>query len=610
MNTLLIAASFTGVYIAFVLIRLGVHQRLPLILRRLSLETIPDRAAKRYGDRPLFTCDRSPEWSVPALRGRYPDGTRWSALRIRETTAFLAAVLHGLGVRRGDRVAILKRNHLDVHLFTAGVVRSGGIACPINGGFAADKLCVYLANIGARILVTDVVTLTRMLDEGGGLGPIQTIIIAAERRPFDRDQARLLGLCASATNVSVAWVEDELAKLSSGSAAMPRSGADPTYLVHSSGTTGFPKAVILLNGAQSHAVRGWLSYVHLSPSRDRGLVAVPNNHQAVILTFNSALLLGLPIHWWSGYGREDFEPDVVAAELSRGKYTGFFAFPIAYTLLKEIDWSKHDMRRMRFWASTADAAHAAIERVFVNLGGAFRSIGLPLRGSIYLDAQGSSEVGTPSVIRYLTAYTRKFDRRIGRPGSTPFGPRVRIAVDGHVVRPGDVGRLEVKGSTLLAGYWNNHPMTYAAFQDGWFFTGDVARQERDGNLIQLDREVDVIHTATGPVYSLPMEERLHAHHAVFDVCVYGCRQPDGTQAPAAAVALRKGHESLEAPQLLKQLNELLEPPARLVAIQILPWSEFPIGVTGKTLKRVFRDRTERLPVPERNRPVAQVFLEA
>ena len=74
------------------------------------------------------------------------------------------------------------------------------------------------------------------------------------------------------------------------------------YLVHSSGTTGFPKAVILRNGAQSHAVRGWLCYVHLSRTRDRGYVAVPNNHQAVILTFNSSLLFGLPVHWDSSYG--------------------------------------------------------------------------------------------------------------------------------------------------------------------------------------------------------------------------------------------------------------------------------------------------------------------
>src|ERR1043165_590774 len=141
MTPLLIAGvALVAAYAAFVLARLGVHQRLPLVLGPISLERIPDRAARKHGDRPLFSCDRPPEWSVPALQARYPDATCWSARRIRETAGFLATLLQRVGVRRGDRVAILKRNHLDVHLLTAGVVRSGGIACPINGGFAADKL--------------------------------------------------------------------------------------------------------------------------------------------------------------------------------------------------------------------------------------------------------------------------------------------------------------------------------------------------------------------------------------------------------------------------------------------------------------------------------------
>jgi acyl-coenzyme A synthetase/AMP-(fatty) acid ligase len=374
---------------------------------------------------------------------------------------------------------------------------------------------------------------------------------------------------------------------------MPRGAEDPVYLVHSSGTTGFPKAVILRNGAQSHAVRGWLAYVHLSRSRDRGYVAVPNNHQAVILTFNSSLLLGLPAHWDSSYGLAGFDPAHVVAALSRGRFTAYFGFPITYTQMKAVDLSRHDLSRMRIWASTADATHAAIQRVFVAVGGAFRSIGIPIVGSVYLDAQGSSEVGTPSVIRYVTRFTQRFDRRVGKPGSTPFGPRVRIANDGIVVRHGEVGRLEVKGRTVLNAYWNNHGMTCEAIRDGWFFTGDVARQERDGHLIQLDREVDVIRTAQGPVYSLLIEEAVHQHPAVFDACVYGERLPDGTQAPAAVVALRSG-STLSPSELRSAFNAGLDARQQLSTVDVIDWSEFPIGLTGKTLKRVFRERSDAL----------------
>jgi acyl-CoA synthetase (AMP-forming)/AMP-acid ligase II len=107
------------------------------------------------------------------------------------------------------------------------------------------------------------------------------------------------------------------------------------------------------------------------------------------------------------------------------------------------------------------------------------------------------------------------------------------------VRPGEVGRLEVKGRTVFAGYWNNHALTCEAFRRRLVFHGDVARQEADGHIVQLDREVDVIEARSGPVYSLPIEEKLHVHPAVHDLCVYGARQADGSQAPAAAVALRQ-----------------------------------------------------------------------
>jgi hypothetical protein len=91
---------------------------------------------------------------------------------------------------------------------------------------------------------------------------------------------------------------------------------------------------------------------------------------------------------------------------------------IATPVWRSYGWKKR-------WPTSA-ASHAEIVRRFVGVGGAFRTVGLPITGSVFLDAQGSSEVGTPSVLRYVTRFTRAFDRRVGRPGSTPFGPAIRI----------------------------------------------------------------------------------------------------------------------------------------------------------------------------------------
>ncbi len=594
MIPLLGGLAILAAYLAFVAVRVGVHQRSVLALGSISLDTVPDRAARMYGDKPLFTCDTPVRWDVPALTGRYPDATKWNACRIASTAAFLASMLiEVIGVRRGDRVAIFKENHFDIHLLHVSVVRAGGVACTINGKFSADDLEPYLKNLGSKVLISDVVTLRRVLSAGGTFGDARTIVVAEKKS--DAAQAELLDvLTALAPNVEVIWIEDALRTAAHGSSPVARGRDAPLYLVHSSGTTGFPKAVILTNRAQSHAVRGWLCYVHISRTTDKGYMAVPNNHQAVILTFYGLLLLGVPVHWTCAYDRDGFDAEVVVRELAAGGFTGFFGFPITYTQLARVNIGAHDLSRMRVWASTADASHEAIQRRFVAVGGAFRNLGMPMTGSVYLDAQGSSEVGTPSVLRYITRFTKHFERRIGRPGSTPFGPKVRVVgANGRVVARGEAGRLEVKGKTVFAGYWNNHSLTFGAICDEWFFTGDLVRQERDGHLIQLDREADVIRTPAGPVYSLLIEEKIHKHSAVFDTCVYGARQPDGSQLPVAAIALRPASECHMTPAELKdELNATLTAEEQLARIDIMDWNEFPIGITGKTLKRVFRSRTE------------------
>jgi long-chain acyl-CoA synthetase len=337
-----LATSIVGglvfAYLAFVAIRLGLHQRLPLALSRISLERIPDRAATKYGEAVLFTSDQPCTWEVPALRGRYTNPREWSATRIRSTSGYLATLFQDrLDVSRGDRIAVLKENHLDIHVLIAGIVRAGGIACPINGRFAAAKLDAYLRNLGAKVLISDSVTLLRVLEAGGSFGAVLRIVLAEKKAddPSRRQTAIERSLASAHPRIQVVWLEAALEDVRSEAPAARRGADDPVYLVHSSGTTGFPKAVILENGAQSHAVRGWLCYVHVARGVDKGYLAVPNNHQAVILTFNSLLLLGLRVHWTGAYDREGFDAERTVREMAEGEFTGFFGFPITYTQLIE-----------------------------------------------------------------------------------------------------------------------------------------------------------------------------------------------------------------------------------------------------------------------------------
>ena len=146
---------------------------------------------------PLFTCDRPVGWRVPALSERYPDDASWSAARIESTAGYLATMLREcLDVQRGERVAILKQNHFDIHLLIAGIVRAGAIAVPMNGAFDAGGVSPYLDQVGATILFTDTATLRRLIAEGAGWGVVRTVVIADRPQPAPNCR-RPSALCGS-----------------------------------------------------------------------------------------------------------------------------------------------------------------------------------------------------------------------------------------------------------------------------------------------------------------------------------------------------------------------------------------------------------------------------
>ena len=121
-------------YLLFVCASIGLHERLWLAFGPLSLERIPDVAARKHGDRVLFTSDEPCAWVVPQLAQPSADRSAWSAVRVRATAGYVAGLLRQrFDMQRDARVAILKENHLDMHLLMLGIIRGGGIACPMNG---------------------------------------------------------------------------------------------------------------------------------------------------------------------------------------------------------------------------------------------------------------------------------------------------------------------------------------------------------------------------------------------------------------------------------------------------------------------------------------------
>ncbi|MNQ12592.1 Long-chain-fatty-acid--CoA ligase [compost metagenome] len=568
-HALYIPLALVLAYLGFVIVRLGFCGRLALLA---SWDDRIDRAlefaARRHGERELIELAQPLAWNAER---------HWSAPQLLAMVERLCACWHHLGVIEGDRVAIYKANHFDYFLFSVAAMRIGAIAVPINGKVAADIAAGYMGRMGVKLLISDGEGWQRLAGLGGHALSSTLEQVVLVDAPLQSGQSgdrelHLHGLAAL------------LAQHLPAAPYCRRGPSDPLYIVHTSGTTGVPKGVILRSDGIAQSLRSIMLFNPVS-SADLACIALPLNHQVAHLYLHGALLMGVRCIIDSA-----LEVPGLIHQLQHREPTVFFGFPITYTRLMAAGALDCPLDSVRIWGTTADASHEVQQRAFIPRGSFFTRLGIPRRGSIFVDGLGSSEVGIAALLRIASPWTKRFERRVGR--RTPLGPMIKIAgAEGVAVLRGEVGRLMIKGKSMFGGYWNAHDTYYAATRDGWWFTGDLVREGEDGEIVHLDREADVMHTASGPVYTLPLEEVLLKHPAVLDTCVFAVRErAAGPQLPAAVIALHADAEPISAETLQRQLNRRLPEQQQLVHLWLLDWDEFPIGATGKTLKRQLRER--------------------
>lgn len=574
-----IVAVLLLAYLIYVAVRLGLPLRLSrLHLARPPLTHVLEWAAARRDPTGWIETEAPLSWHAPCHNRPGAQPSRWSAAQAFDTVCRLAGVFAHLGLQPAERVAIYKANEFDLFLFASGAMRAGGIAAPMNANLDPEITARYLDHLGARVLMTDCSNFRRLFDQRDPPRTLRHVIVV---------DAAGADLPSGVVGARVLALESLLRETPAVQRAVPRGGSDPIYIFHTSGTTGVPKGVIVTAGSMAQSLRAVLRFNPVS-RRDLAYFALPLNHQVSHLYLHALFLLGI-----RAILSRDMNPGRALQTLARRRVTIYFGFPITYAGMIQAGIGEYDLSSMRIWGATADPSHEVHQRAFVQTGGFFRQLGVPIRGSVFVDGLGSSEVGIAALLRIVAPWTKTFGRRVGRP--TPGGPKIRIVDEtGAAVAPGCPGRLLITGPCMFAGYWNAHDLLYGATRDGWWFTGDIVRRDASGEYVHLDREVDVITGKAGCSYTLLIEEMLLKHPAVHDACVFGVLGADGGEVPAAIVALRGGVEGVAAQQLRAEVNDTLPPRDRLHHIWLVEWSAFPIGATGKTLKRVLRERYNRL----------------
>jgi acyl-CoA synthetase (AMP-forming)/AMP-acid ligase II len=342
----------------------------------------------------------------------------------------------------------------------------------------------------------------------------------------------------------------------------PGPDAD-AVLAFSSGTTGLPKAVRHTHHSLQVAVGQWREAMGLT-ARDRIQIATPPSHILGLLNIMTALQTGM---WMRLHRRFDVER--MLQHIQNDRITVEMAVaPIALAIASNPHLESYDLSSLRFimWGATPvspGVAETVTRRTGVGWVPAYGTTELPVIACNPLD-----------------------DARLDSVGRPVPGVQVRVASlqTGEQVGPGEIGEIQARAESLMAGYLPCEA-TRDVLCDGWYRTGDVGYLDAGGWLRITDRSKEMIKVRGFQVAPAEIEAILHAHPAVEDCAVFGV--PDGAdgESVVAAVATR---EPVDAAELTARVGESLASYKRLSRVVFVP--EIPRLPSGKVLRRVLKER--------------------
>jgi fatty-acyl-CoA synthase len=348
---------------------------------------------------------------------------------------------------------------------------------------------------------------------------------------------------------------------------------DLAQLLYTSGTTAAPRGAMLTHRA---LVTEYLSCVVALDLRaeDRPLHVLPLYHSAQMHVFAMPYLVLGATSWLV----ESPMPRTVLELVERHRIDSFFAPPTVWIALQsQPEFATRDLSSLRkgyYGASIMPVpVLESLRRRLPDLG--------------FYNCFGQSEIAPLATVL-------RPEEHAARPASAgrPI-PSVELRVVDDAMRdvaPGDVGEVVYRSPQLCLGYWENPEESAAAFEGGWFHSGDLARVDSEGFITVVDRKKDVINTGGILVASREVEDVLYLHPGVREVAVIGIPHPTRIES-VAAVVVPKVAGGLAAEELVRHCRERLAPFKVPRAIQLV--AELPKNGSGKLLKRLLRERFPR-----------------
>ncbi|AYH42698.1 AMP-binding protein [Azoarcus sp. DN11] len=471
----------------------------------------------------------------------------------------LGSGMLGLGLKRGDRVAVLAYNCVEWMEIYVALARAGLVAVPLNFRLTAPEIAYILGNCEAGALIAGTEFVDTVDTIGSELGAVQGRCVVLG------DQA------------GSGWVAyEDLIAGASADAGFPRVNADETCaLLYTSGTTGRPKGAI--RGHAGSTLIALATALEMGFTRDdTALLVMPMCH-ANSLYFGTTF-----IHMGATCiidDRRSFDPEGFIATLAQDRVTFTSLVPTHYIMilaLPDAVKQRYDMGSVgKLMISSAPArkdTKLAIVEYFRN-------------GRLY-ELYGSTEAGWVTLLRPDEQIVKLGS--VGREWAGSGAIRL-LDENGQEVADGEVGELFSRTSYVFDGYWKNPEKTAEAFRGEWCSVGDMARRDADGYIWLVDRKSNMIISGGENIYPSEVEGVLGGHPKIKDVAVIGIPHDKWGETVQAVIVLHDG-QSAGAEEMQAWCRQRLAAFKCPRSVVFIADSEMPRTATGKILHRVLRQR--------------------
>ena len=472
----------------------------------------------------------------------------------------LAGGLLGLGLAKGDRVALLAYNCVEWMEMYVALAAAGLVAVPVNFRLATDEIAYILEHSEARAFIVQDELLSRVEPLRRGTSSV-----------LPRAWVHFAGVTPEGWQSYEALIAQSSAQPCEA-AVLP---ADICALMYTSGTTGRPKGAI--RSHEGNTLIAMATALEMGFTRaDTALLVMPMCHANSLYFSQTFTHLGATCIIDDS---KSFDPEALLQKLASEKVTFTSLVPTHFIMmlgLPEAVKARYDVSAVEKMMISSAPARADTKLAILDH---FRN------GKLY-ELYGSTEAGWVTLLRP--------DEQIDKLGSVGrewagSGPIRLLDPDGREVPDGEVGELYSRTPYVFDGYWKNPEKTAEAFRGVWCSVGDMARRDAQGYLHLVDRKSNMIITGGENVYPSEVEGILGTHPQVKDVAVVGMPDAKWGEAVHAFVVLHEGGQ-VSASELLEWCRNRMAGYKRPKSVQMLADAEMPRTATGKILHRVLRDR--------------------